>query len=111
MIPFNVINFNFNAKRFEEYDVMPYLINSYNEEVELSKNNPDEHKVPVTFEEFKEFVRSKSQYQFWARCEYEIVLVDWPCGKTTDKWDVHDQIMMNLDIVSVILMNNIESES
>lgn len=127
MKQFNVINFNFNAKKFEAYDVIPYLVQEYYEQIErhntakleldaakteqeikIAKSNLDYWKVPVTFNEFKEFVKSKAQYQFWSRCEYEIILVDWPCQKTEEKWDVYDQIMMNLDIVTKILMECLE---
>lgn len=123
MKQFNVINFNFNAKKFEAYDIIPYLVRKYNERVDTCneleedlKKATSEHecnlytdslkywKVPVTFDEFKKFVQQESQYQFWSRCEYEIILVDWPCQKTEEKWDVYDQIMMNLDIITQIVM-------
>lgn len=123
MKQFNVINFNFNAQKFEAYDVIPYLVREYYEQIErynaakleleeakteqeikIAKSNLDYWKVPVTFDEFKKFVKDRAQYQFWARCEYEIILVDWPCQKKSDKWDVYDQIMMNLDIVTQIVM-------
>ena len=126
MKQFNVINFNFNAKKFEAYDVIPYLVRAYNEqveqhntaeseldiaitkeEIEIAKSSLDYWKIPVTFDEFKEFVKDKAQYKFWARCEYEIILVDWPCQKTEEKWDVYDQIMMNLDIVTQLVMDSI----
>jgi hypothetical protein len=127
MKQFNVINFNFNAKRFEAYDVIPYFVREYHEQIEryntakleleeaktddeikIAKLNLHYGKVPVTFDEFKEFVKSRAQYQFWSRCEYEIILVDWPCQKTEEKWDIYDQIMMNIDIVTKILMECVD---
>jgi hypothetical protein len=96
---FNVINFEFNSDKFETYDVMPYLVNCYN------KENKD--KRPVTFDEFKEFVKSKSMYMYWSRCEYEIILSDWPNQKIHKKIDIHWQIMNNIDIVTNILMENV----
>ena len=127
MKQFNVINFNFNAKKFEAYDVIPYFVRAYNEqvegcntarleleaakteeEIEIAKSSLDYWKIPVTFDEFKDFVKKESQYQFWSRCEYEIILVDWPCQKTEEKWDVYDQIMMNLDTVTKILMECVD---
>lgn len=123
MKQFNVINFNFNAKRFETYDVIPYFVDSYNDRVQkyheiefeasMSKTQKefDEYKdaleywkIPVSFYEFKKFIQDEARYQFWSRCEYEIILVDWPCQKTEEKWDVYDQIMMNLDIITQIVM-------
>lgn len=123
MKSFNVINFNFNARKFEAYDVIPYLVREYHEQIErynaakleleeaktedeikIAKSNLDYWRVPQTFGEFKKFVKDRAQYQFWSRCEYEIILVDWPCQKTEEKWDVYDQIMMNLDIITQIVM-------
>ena len=43
--PFNVINFNINSGEFEAYDVMPYLVECY--------QNEKKSKRPVTFDEFK----------------------------------------------------------
>lgn len=109
MKQFNVINYNFNAQKFESYDVIPYLVSTYNDRVKHHNEFPEEEywKVPETFDEFKEFVQKESQYQFWARCEYEIILVDWPCQKHEEKWDVYQQIMMNLDLVTKTLMENV----
>lgn len=123
MKSFNVIHYNFNSKEFEPYDVIPYFVRQYQGRVstcdelkaELDKatNEPQVNlyqdglkywKVPVTFDEFKEFVQRESAYQFWARCEYEIILVDWPCQKHEEKWDVYQQIMMNLDLVTKTLI-------
>ena len=110
MQQFNVINYNFNAQKFESYDVIPYLVNAYNDRVKYHNEFPEEEfwKVPQTFDEFKEFVQRESQYHFWARCEYEIILVDWPCQKHKEKWDVYQQIMMNLDLVTKTLMECLE---
>lgn len=94
MQSFNVINYDINKQKFEAYNVMPYLIECYKKE----------KKKPKTFEEFKQFVKEESMYQFWSRCEYETVLVDWPCQKHEEKWDVYDQILMNLDIITDIVM-------
>ena len=50
-------------------------------------------------------------YQFWSRCEYEIILIDWPCQQKHEKWDVYKQIMMNIDIVTDILYDEFLKES
>lgn len=96
---FNVINFEFNSSKFEAYDVMPYFVRCY-----LSEKKD---KRPVTFDEFKEFVKSNSMHMYWARCEYEVVLSDWPNQKIRKKIDVHWQIMNNIDLVTEILMENV----
>lgn len=94
MTSFNVINWNPNRKVFEPYNVIPYFIEEYKKL---------KHK-PQTFGEFKTFIESESHYQFWGRCQYEIILTDWPCQKNEEKWDVHKQIMMNIDIITSIVM-------
>lgn len=94
MQSFKVINYDINRQKFEAYDIMPYLIERYKKE----------KKKPKTFEEFKQFIKSESMYQFWGRCEYEIILVDWPCKRVEEKWDVYDQIMMNIDIITDIMI-------
>ena len=99
---FNVINWNPNRKKFEPYNVIPYLVNAYNDLKEKEYK-----KIPKTYDEFQKFVKEESQYQFWGRCEYEIILVDWPCQKTEEKWDVFQQIMMNIGTVTNILMQEL----
>lgn len=99
-IPFYVINENVNAQKFETYDVMPYLIRCY-DEVKRKETKP------TTFDEFKEFVKSKSMYMYWSRCQYEVVLQSWPSGGHEKKIDVHWQLMMNIDVVTEILIRNV----
>ena len=98
MKQFNVIIYDINRKKFKPYDVMDLFVDEYNEE---------ENK-PKTFDEFKEFVERKSMWRFWSRCEYEIILTDWPPSGVEEKWDIHRQILMNIDIVTEILMENVK---
>lgn len=97
MKQFNVIVEDINSRKFIPYDVIPYLVHRYKE----AKTKPK------TFEEFKVFVEKESMYQWWSRCEYEIVLKSWPTGNIEKKIDVHQQVMMNIDIITKILMNEI----
>ena len=123
MVEFNVINYDINSRKFESYNIIPYLVSRYNK----SKNKPK------TFGEFKEFIKNESMYQWWSRCEYEIILSPWPYlsspSERYDKkgendieawkehWkkhlteckkiDVYDQIIMNLDIITKLFMENI----
>ena len=118
---FNVIIYNINSKKFEPYNIIPYLISCYNK-----KENK-----PKTFDEFKEFIKNKSMYQWWARCEYEIILSPWPYTlspserakeeNNVEAWkehwkkhlnecqkiDVHYQVMMNLDVITVLVMESV----
>lgn len=88
MKSFNVIVFNFNEKKFEPYDIIPYLYKRAKE-----KNPTD----------IKEFIKKESLYMWWSRCEYEIILSDWPPSGYKEKWDVYDQVMMNINIIADIL--------
>ena len=102
-------------------------------EINLYRDALKHWKVPETFEEFKQFVKVESLHQFWSRCEYEIVLGPWPYVsspsegydkskendldawkqhwkkhlQSCDKLDIHDQIMMNLDVVTQLVMESV----
>lgn len=135
IIPFYVVNESFIKRgTFGPYNIMPYLVDEYNE-TKKSKHR----KTPETYEEFKTFVKDKSQYQYWGRCEYEFLMGTWPFGTKkmteeivefakdgidTEDWkkkidlcniitqdmqkiDVYEQIMMNHDTVTKILMENV----
>ncbi len=97
MKSFNVIIYDINRKVFEPYDVIPYLVRQYQKE----------RTKPTTVEEFKAFVERWSKYQWWSRCEYEIILSDWPSQRHEEKWDIYQQIMLNLETIAEILMKNI----
>lgn len=98
--PFYTIIYNINKKRFEPYDVMPYLIEEYKKEVKKKKQ-------PITFDEFKKFIEGSSMYMYWSRCQYEIILTSWPNEDNQEKIDVHKQIMMNINLVTEVLMDNV----
>lgn len=55
-------------------------------------------KYPEDKEQFGTEIRKDLMYQYWSRCEYEIVLTSWPpCrqGFSDYKIDVYDQVMLN----------------
>ena len=103
---FNVLIWDFNSDQLEYYDILPYLRKCYEERLK----NLKWRKVPKTFDEFKQFIEEESQYQFWARCEYEIIIHGWPPRKNDYKLDVHEQIMMNIDIITQILFNEFKKD-
>lgn len=102
--PFNVIVHGLNCKGVKAHDIMPYLIECYKE---TKKSKKAWKKTPETFEEFKKFVIDESRYMYWARCEWEIIVQDWPCRKVEDKIDVFWQIEMNINLVTRLLMENV----
>lgn len=124
MKEFNVIVYNVNSKEFVPYNIIPYLVSQYKK---IKKDKPK------TFDEFKEFVKKESMYQWWSRCEYEIILSPWPYKASpserynkkgeddVEAWkehwkkhldeckkiDVHYQVMINLDVITTLVMENI----
>lgn len=90
---FNVIIYD--NGQFRPYNIIPYFIREYDK---LKKK-------PVTDKEIKEFIESEAKYQFWGKCEYETILLNWPNKSISWKWDVYDQIMMNIDIVVEVFKN------
>ena len=93
---YNVIVYNINLRRFEPYNILPYLVREY-KELEES---------PTTFEDVKDFILKKARYHWWARCEYEIILSDWPSSGVQEKWDIYKQIEMNIDNITNIFIKN-----
>lgn len=123
MKEFNVIRHDFNNKEFVPYNIIPYLVFQY--KIKRDK--------PKTFDEFKEFVKNESMYQWWSRCEYEVILSPWPYTSSPserydkkgendveawkehwkkhlgecEKIDIHYQVMMNLDVITTLVMESI----
>ena len=130
---FNVLLYSFSTRKVEHYDVIPYFIDSWD------NNKFDKDKIKSK-EDLKLWIKRASQYQFWARCQYESLLAAWPFGSkkmTNDikrlidsgvdisiyqynidlmniitqdmvKIDIHDQIMMNIDVVTDLLSKKFE---
>ena len=95
MTGFNVIFYDFNKKEFIPYDIIPSLLEFYYE-------NKKDIKM---FKDFKALIETYSEYNWSCKCEYEIILSDWPCQKVSEKWDIHKQIMMNLDTITMALVD------
>lgn len=95
---FYVINFDVNRKKMVKYDIIPYLLQEY----DSIKNKKD---IPKTLDDVKAWIDSKAMYQWWSRCEYEIILSGWPYTDIQEKWDVYGQVKMNIDIISEIFFD------
>lgn len=101
---FCVLTWDFNTDMIEHYDVLPYLRGRMEERIKKTKKDKDYYfKPPKSMDDFKQFVKDESMHQFWARCEYEMIIHGWPVKKNEYKIDVHEQIMMNLDIIAGLL--------
>jgi hypothetical protein len=93
--PFNVIVHGFNCKGVKAHDIMPYLMNCYKE---TKKSKRAWKKIPVTFDEFKQFVTDESRYMYWARCEWECLIGHWPFGSMDMIGKLHNYISTNPDV-------------
>lgn len=102
MQSFNVIRWDFNKNEPEAYDIMPALLDEYNHKRHKYKLKIRDRSAMV------KFVRQYALYQWWGRCEYEIIIRNWPTQDLQVKWDIHKQIEMNLDIIVDILIENIK---
>lgn len=103
MKQFNVLDYNWNTKTIDKYDVLPYFRDTWNDSI----YNFDKENVH-TKDNLKDWILRASQYQFWARCQYEFMIAPWPYREETlvkdlIKIDVHKQIKMNIDIITDIL--------
>ena len=127
---YKVVLWDFNRKKAEFYDVMPYFMDECEKQPKAIR--------PKTREEWFKWVTSTGMYQFWSRCQYEILVDGFPpstyrlddvdykefeedykgdrkylqefvfdCidSKPCTKIDVWDQIEANLPIVVELLMN------
>lgn len=110
MKSFYVINYDFNRKKFEPYDIIPYLVDKYDELVKQNNEGDFYYKVPKTKTEFSEFIKRESMYMWWSRCEYEILLADFPNKSVIEKWDIYQQVMMNIDVITELIMNEVNNE-
>lgn len=106
MIEYKVITWDFNTDRVEHYDIMPYL---YRRLEEKRKKRQIALK-DLTLERLKEFIDTESKYQFWARCQYEVILSSWPPKEKghKHKMDVYEQIHMNLDNIAKLMYDDLQ---
>lgn len=91
----------FKNGKVEHYDVLPYFRNSWKEKYHKEEKN----KIKAAkynskrMQLFKEWVISRSNYMFRARCEYETLLASWPFGSYRLKNDMKEFLKnpVNLD--------------
>ena len=116
-----------NNGRFEYYDIMPYLRRTWEDFKQRSARAKADgwddkyYDLPTNYEKTKEWVESNLRYQYWARCEYELILSPWPsytneAGEsilkkgTCTKIDVFEQCKMNIDIIVNMFINEFKED-
>lgn len=108
MEKFNVITWDVNTKEIVLHDILPYFRRQYQK---LKKEDR-----PVTKDQWVRFIEDHGKYMYWARCEYEILISQWPPHPDPDKnkhikIDVWDQIESNLSVIINILMSEVNYEN
>lgn len=91
---FNVLEYNFTTKKVDYYDVLPYFRSCWKNK----KFNFDKKDVKSK-DDLKNWIKRSSQYQYWARCEYEFLIASWPFGSYQFKQDMSELLKrgVNLD--------------
>lgn len=124
---FNVLRWDLNTDKPEHFDVLPGFRDSlkqrsaewkkhakskrfqkYIDSGQISKQDLKRYyEYPETFDDLKEFIKNESQYMYWAKCEYEMIVHGWPVQKGDYKIDVHEQVMMNLQVITELLWDEL----
>lgn len=115
----NVFYHDFNGRKIKVWNVFNHGSFCRDVEEELLRDDS----VYKTYEEFSERLRRVSQYYFWSRSEYEVVLTSWTSRidnkeldrlnkrreeyphhlshsvnlEVGEKVDIHDQLELNWD--------------
>lgn len=114
---------NFNTGEVEKYDIMPTLYSEiYDEDGNISQKfcvyDSKFNRLPVdSIEKLYKFVDDKLRYHFWAKCEYEFIVIDWPyrtdCEDVINnnravKIDVYEQLKPNMHNIVNLLWEEIK---
>ena len=99
----NVYVSDFNAREIKAFNVLKHY-GFYNDCKKIT------NKKNVTKEEFTEEIRRSLAYFYRFKCEWEIVLSDFPPHESFHKAkiDVYSQVMLNFDKFIVYLWENKE---
>lgn len=107
---FYVLTWNFNKDMVEYYDVLPFLRSKVEESIEKENDDTYYLKTPKSINDFKNFIQYVSRHRFWSQCEYEMIIHGWPTKKNEYKIDIHEQIMMNINVISGILFDEYHNQ-
>lgn len=87
----NVIHFNINARKMEAYNILAHT--------SFRKDIAD--MMLCRRKTFDERLKRTAQYYFWARCEWEVIISEWPPApperNVEEKVDVFSQLNLNWD--------------
>lgn len=92
---FFVLYWNINTNSLDKLDVLSYL------EEWIKKR-------PKTKSELEIRINRESINHFWCKCEWEMIISNWPKQDRTKKIDVHHQITLNLEVITELLWQNLK---
>ena len=101
MLEWNVYIEDFNSKEIRTFNIFNHY--SFNKKLIEIRDKRRKNKT-----KFIEEVRKALMYYFWSKCEWEIVLKDWPPSDNfkDKKISVYDQINLNWNIFIEYLWKN-----
>lgn len=104
----------------DHYDVMQCLYSTiFTSNGKLSKKNffiyeekTFKRKEIKTKQDLRRFVDSHFKYHYWAKCEWEFIMRDWPTGRDERdrKVDVYEQLRPNIDLIVNLLWDQLQDK-
>lgn len=93
MLEWYVFVADFNSKKIKKYNIFDHW--SFREDCRKTAK-----KKEITKKEFCEEIRSSLMYYFWAKCEWEMLLNDFPPHESFNqkKVNVYEQVMLNHEV-------------
>lgn len=91
---------DFGSKNLVPYDILPYLSQ------EWGKLKPSKKKEAS--QDLQGWVDKELRYQFWGRCQYEMLILPWPPrdDDSPKKVDIYDQCVPNLELIIKLFKEN-----
>ena len=92
------LNLTWNVLLYDFNIMEPITYNIFNNH-RVHEDTPKLLKQCKDKKEFKDEFRDLLRWQFWGRCQYEMILSSWPPSEKdkTYKLDVYEQCMLNFD--------------
>ena len=101
MVKWNVYFENFNKRKIEIYNIFDHT--GFVKDLQKTLRKSD-----ITPDEITESIKRSLMYYFWSKCEWEIILSDWPPSDlfNKEKVSVYDQVMLNFDSFVGYILNH-----
>lgn len=98
----NVYIENINKRQIEIYNIFEHA-GFYKSLIEIVNNYTDK-------DDFIEQLKHILLYYYWSKCEWEIIISDWPPSDRFNdkKVDVYEQVSLNWDVFTEYVWNNKE---